>query len=136
MKVFGKVILAGAVLACAFAAPTIARAADFSGNWSVAGHMSMPGGGWAQVSPVCKFQQSGGAISGYCKGPNGEGPAAGKEFGAKIVWHWDVTATTSLGRSGVVSFSGILGSDGIIRGTWITTAFPGYTGDYTGTPVK
>jgi hypothetical protein len=129
---FACALLAGAAL---LAFPGTASAADFSGNWSIAGHMTTDVG-VAQVSPVCKFVQAGGAITGECKGPNGEGPAAGKVFGDKIIWHWNHTATTAYGATGVSSFTGILGSDGVIRGTWGSTMAPGYTGDWTGTPVK
>ncbi|HXW76081.1 MAG TPA: hypothetical protein VEJ20_01590, partial [Candidatus Eremiobacteraceae bacterium] len=73
---------------------------------------------------------------GECKGPNGEGPAAGKVFGDKIIWHYDHTATTPLGQDGVATFTGILGSDGVIRGTYGDSTVPGYSGAWTGTPVK
>jgi hypothetical protein len=135
MSVITRLMFMCAVLGCALAAPSLAQAADFSGTWQVTGHIQQPGGFVGQVSPVCVFHQSGGVVSGECKGPNSEGAMRGAVDGNKIVWHWSLTAITSIGGTGVASFSGIRGSDGVIRGTWTATFAPG-TGDWTGTKIK
>jgi hypothetical protein len=135
MKAFTKLVVALALSACAIALPGIARAADFSGNWQVTGHMTAPDGAIAQVAPVCSFHQDGDELKGECKGPNGEGPIEGTVDGRKIVWHWSHTATTSVGVTGTTYFHGIRGDDGVIRGTWTADWVPG-TGDFTGTKIK
>jgi len=99
-----------------------AGAANFSGMWSVSGTMNT-GPTIAKVSPVCTLRQSGNALSGTCRGPNGVGTASGELNGARILFQWHVAATNSIGMSGVATFHGALGPDGVIRGTWTFTGF-------------
>jgi hypothetical protein len=135
VKALTKLVVALAVVVCAIALPGVARAADFSGNWQVTGHMAAPDGTLFQLSPVCKFHQDGDDLTGECKGPNAEGPIKGTIDGNKVVWHWSHTATTPVGVSGTTYFHGIRGDDGVIRGTYTTDYAPG-TGDWTGTQIK
>lgn len=109
--------------------PAIVGAADFSGTWVVNGTIGTPA--VAQVSPVCVLKQDGKGIRGSCKGPHGLGPAQGKVDGEKIVWHWDDEATDKSGFTGTSTFSGILGSDGVVNGTWTSTAVPNESGTFT-----
>ena len=113
--------LAGFALCAVPAQP--AGAANFSGTWSVSGTMTTATS-IAKVSPVCTLRQSGDALSGTCRGPNGVGPATGELNGVRILFQWHVTRTNSIGMSGIATFHGALGSDGVIRGTWTFTGFP------------
>jgi len=113
--------LAGFVLLTVTAQP--AGAANFSGTWSVSGTMTTATS-IAKVSPVCTLRQSGDALSGTCRGPNGAGAATGELNGARILFQWHVTRTNSIGMSGVATFHGTLGGDGVIRGSWTFTGFP------------
>ena len=116
--------LAGLAL---LAAPTQpAGAANFSGTWSVSGTMTNGN----KVSPVCTLRQSGDALSGTCRGPNGVGTATGELNGARILFQWHVARTNAIGMSGVATFHGVLGPDGVIRGTWTFTGFNA-TGSFT-----
>jgi hypothetical protein len=116
MNLFTKVSLAcavGAVMIFA-AAPRPADAAGASGRWSISGHSASG----SSVTPVCVITQSGGRISGTCRGPNASGPVAGTVNGATIAFSWRTMATTGVGYTGVVSFRGVLGRDGVVRGTY------------------
>jgi hypothetical protein len=104
-------------------------AANFSGTWSVSGTMTSATS-IAKVSPVCTLRQSGDALSGTCRGPNGVGAATGELNGARILFQWHVARTNSIGMSGVATFHGALGPDGVIRGTWTFSGFPA-TGTFT-----
>jgi hypothetical protein len=84
----------------------------------------------AKVSPVCTLRQSGDALSGTCRGPNGVGTATGELNGARILFQWHVARTNAIGMSGVATFHGVLGPDGVIRGTWTFTGFNA-TGSFT-----
>jgi hypothetical protein len=113
--------LAGFALLAATAQP--AAAAGFSGTWSVSGTMTTATS-IARVSPVCTLRQSGDALSGTCRGPNGVGTATGEVNGARVLFQWHAVRTNSIGMSGVATFHGTLGGDGVIRGTWTFTGFP------------
>ncbi len=128
-----KRLFAGAVVACALALvfPIIAEAVTFAGTWAVSGRLGATG----SVSPVCVFRQSGIAVSGTCKGPNGTGSALGAVRGAAIEWQWHVVRTDPQGYSGIVTFRGTLGSDGVIRGTWAFAGVDGI-GEFTAQRVR
>jgi hypothetical protein len=64
-----------------------ADAANFAGTWTVAGTLGNPI--VATSAPVCVFRQSGNAISGSCKGPNGIGSADGSVNGRAMAYHRD-----------------------------------------------
>lgn len=131
MNAIAKACFASALAGFAlFAVPARpAEAANFSGTWSVSGTMTTTTS-IAHVSPVCTLRQSGDALSGTCRGPNGVGAAAGELNGARVLFQWHVTATNSIGLSGIATFHGALGSDGVIRGTWTFTGFRA-TGTFT-----
>jgi hypothetical protein len=129
--------VASALVALAFAVciPTVARA-DVSGNWQIVGHIELPNGNVFQSSPVCKFKQDGVAISGQCKGPNSAGTAKGTLTGDKVVFQMYTHAITPYGFNGTSYFSGVIGPDGVMRGTYTTSETEGYSGAWTGTPIK
>jgi hypothetical protein len=106
--------------------PVAASAASYAGTWSVSATMSS-----AHASPVCKFAQSGNALSGTCKGPDGAGSASGVVSGREVSFTWHVVRTNAIGATGAASFRGVLGNDGVIRGTWTFTAAPGQSGTFT-----
>jgi hypothetical protein len=106
---------------------SIADAANFAGTWAFSGS----NGAGGMVAPVCVFRQNASKIGGSCKGPNGIGSAAGLVNGRAIVLQWHVIATTSRGTSGIVTFKGVWGSDGDIRGTWLHSAAPAVIGPFT-----
>lgn len=129
-----KILCCALVLFVAAFAPSAARAADFSGTWVVNGTIGSPPVG--TVSPVCVFKQDGKDVRGSCKGPHGLGPAHGTVDGEKISWHWDDEATDKTGSTGTATFNGVLGADGTIKGTWISTAIPDASGTFTMQKVK
>jgi hypothetical protein len=112
----------------------VASADDFSGMWVVSGSIGNPVVG--RVLPVCIFKQDGNQIHAWCKGPNGLGSAEGTANGKEIMFHWDDVATNEMGWDATSTFKGKLGSDGVIRGTWTTTAIPNATGTWNGQKVK
>jgi hypothetical protein len=114
--------------------PGIANAANFAGTWAVSGTLGNPV--VATASPVCVFKQDGNEIHGSCKGPNGLGSADGAVDGQKIVFNWHHVATTAVGITGTSSFKGVLESDGVIRGTWTSSAIPNAWGTFTAQRVK
>jgi len=105
---------------------------NVAGRWQVEGSLEGPDGA-ARATPVCDFQQTGGAISGKCKGPNAEGPASGVLAGKHVSWKWQPSPTTPIGASGTAWFQGDLGADGVIRGTWGADVLPGVKGEFTQT---
>lgn len=131
-----KRLLAGAIFGFALFAfmPSLAQADTFAGTWAVSGTLGRPVVG--TVSPVCVFRQSGAAISGTCRGPNGIGSAVGAARGASIEWQWRIIATTRQGWSGIATFRGTLYRDGVIRGSWTHSGAPGYVGQFTAQHVR
>ena len=132
MHVIARVVLASALgFALVAPAPQPASAAvSFAGKWSVSGTMAA-GNFVGKVSPVCVFRQSGDAISGTCRGPNGVGSAAGTVNGNRILFAWHSIRTNAIGVTGTETFHGALGGDGVIRGTWTFSSVPGVTGTFT-----
>jgi hypothetical protein len=138
MEVVVHRFVIAALCAAVICVPVAAKAADFSGKWTVAGTMSTPGGGMT-IAPVCTFKQdASGALTGSCKGPSYLGSIDGAVDGDTIVWHWHGVATGDDQAPNVTAtFKGTLGSDGIIRGNWTDTLVPeGASGIFTAQPVK
>jgi hypothetical protein len=123
---YGSVLLG---FGLCLATPMAANASIFSGTWSVSGTLGNPVAG--TVAPVCKFVTSGSRIAGTCRGPNGVGNASGEFNGRAITFAWRHVATTSLGYTAIATFKGILGGDGVIRGTWRSSATPALLGRFT-----
>ncbi|MFZ1125822.1 MAG: hypothetical protein WAN59_11855 [Candidatus Baltobacteraceae bacterium] len=109
--------------------PAAAGATGFAGTWSVSGTLGNPV--VAKVSPVCTFAQSGVRLAGTCRGPNAAGPAAGTTNGRAISWTWRAAAQNAIGASGLATFQGTLGTDGVIRGMWKFSAEPRLIGSFT-----
>jgi hypothetical protein len=128
---FAFAIIVFALLVCA---PRAADAANFAGTWAVSGTMGDPV--FFHASPICVFKQDGDKLSGSCKGPNGLGSAEGAVDDKKIVWHWYHIATNSVGVDGTATFRGVLGDDGVIRGTLTDTYAPDAGGPFTAQKVK
>jgi hypothetical protein len=122
------VLLAGGTISVV--AGGAAAAADFSGTWSASAVYEQNGRIVYTTTPVCTFQQSGSRISGTCKGPNALGPAAGTANGATISWQWEATANAT-GQTGVSTWNGTLGPDGVIRGQMSGAAMPSVTAPFT-----
>ena len=118
-----------AVFGLVASATAPADAANFAGTWSVSGRIGNPV--VATSAPVCVFRQSGNAISGSCKGPNGIGSADGVVNGRAIAWRWHIIATTSIGLAGTATYRGVWGSDGVVRGTWTHSRRLGASGPFT-----
>jgi hypothetical protein len=99
-------------------------AVNFSGTWHISGTLrtSVSVG---SLAPVCVLKQSGDTILGPCRGPNGQGNATGIVNANRIQLTWNEIRTTAFGLTGVITFHGALGSDGVIRGTWTSSAVPG-----------
>ena len=87
-----------------------------------------PGG---DRSPVCTFQQNGNQLTGTCTGPNSRGSAVGLVNGAGVTFQWQMISTDSIGLSGIASFSGKLGPDSVVRGSWTFSGRPGARGQFT-----
>ncbi len=132
MQVIARVVLVSALVGFALSAqPSPSAAAlNFAGKWSVSGTI-VRGNFFGKVSPVCVFRQSGDALSGTCRGPNGIGSAAGTINANRILFEWHSIATTSIGVTGTEIFHGVLGGDGVIRGTWTFSTLPGAVGTFT-----
>jgi hypothetical protein len=107
----------------------VANAATFAGTWAYSATLGRPV--IATSAPVCVLRQSGNTLSGSCKGPNGIGSGAGIVNGRAILLQWHHIATTSIGRTGTATYHGVWGSDGVVRGTWVDTVWPGVTGTFT-----
>ncbi len=113
----------GAVIAISTA--TNVAAADFSGTWAVSASITSHGRLVGTITPVCKFDQSGNELTGFCKGPNARGPASGIVNGRTLSWQWSTSATTTIGLSGFQTFQGRLYPDGVIRGVSRSSNLPG-----------
>ena len=125
MNVIAKLRSGSALILCAIlASASSAGAANFAGSWAVSGRIGNPV--VATSAPVCVFRQTGNAISGSCKGPNAIGSADGAVNGRTIAWRWHAIATNQVGLSGTVTYRGVWGSDGVIRGTWTHSRVRGY----------
>jgi hypothetical protein len=124
-----------ACVASAFAALGIllsqnsAAAANFAGTWAISGTIGDPV--IAIATPNCTFKQDGDTISGTCEGPGAKGSADGAVDGSTIVWHWHMVAKTTSGLAGEATFTGVMGSDGDVSGTWTHSAVTGVTGKFT-----
>jgi hypothetical protein len=131
MNMIAKLAYASALAGFAFVASSAgsADAANFAGTWTVAGTLGNPV--VATSAPVCVFRQSGNAISGSCKGPNGIGSAVGSVNGRAILWRWNIIATNAVGLAGIATYHGVWGSDGVVRGTWTHSRRPGVYGPFT-----
>jgi hypothetical protein len=131
MNMIAKLAYASALAAFALVASATAPAdaANFAGTWTVAGTLGNPV--VATSAPVCVFRQSGNAISGSCKGPNGIGSAVGSVNGRAILWRWNIIATNAVGLAGIATYHGVWGSDGVVRGTWTHSRRPGAYGPFT-----
>lgn len=117
--------------ALAVSAPGIASAANYAGTWSFSGRM----GNVETIAPVCVFRQAGNTLGGSCKGAAGIGSVTGGGVnGARVTWRWNRIATSSLQRTSVVTFFGILGPRGI-SGTFTDSAQPGGVGAFSGYKV-
>jgi len=123
--------LAGFALAISF--PGIAGAANFAGSWAFSGTLGNPV--LATSAPICVFRQNGSAISGSCKGPYGIGSANGSVNGSAIYFQWHVIATRAGGLGGIATYHGYWGGDGVVRGTWWHSTYPGIVGNFTGQKV-
>ena len=113
------------------AMPLAAAARDFSGSWHLSGTIQDNGRLVFTATPVCVFQQAGPKLTGTCKGPNSMGPAAGVVDGATISFQSDVTPISSIGATGALQCSGVLGPDGVIRGQMRFSGLPGLVGAFT-----
>lgn len=114
--------------------PSVASAATFAGTWAFSGTLGSPAFG--SSAPVCVLRQMGNELAGSCRGPNGVGPAQGLVSGRNIVVRWRDTRTTSRGITGTATYSGYLDADGVIRGTWRFSPFPGASGEFSAQRIR
>jgi len=114
--------------------PLAAQAAspDVSGVWRVRAHAEVDGQTVAEARPDCVFHQEGSRLTGACKGPKSEGPITGTVDGAHVAWDWQAKAFAEGGATGLVSFKGDIGADGVMRGSWTGSVLPGLVGAFTG----
>lgn len=124
------VAVAGAMAAGLAAQGARAADANVTGAWSISGRIEADGA-LAVARPDCAFQQTGAELTGTCKGPNAHGPIKGQVAGQKISFRWETTSDTDVGMSGVATFDGVLGADGVIRGAWTAKQLPGASGEFT-----
>jgi hypothetical protein len=120
--------IAGAVMALAFAGPMVANASS-TATWAIAASIHAPGG-FEYVNPVCTFVSHGDAFKGSCAGASNAGPASGSTDGPRVIFRWWHTPKNPKGWKGISTFKGVLGHDGIIRGTWIDTSMGHWVGDW------
>jgi hypothetical protein len=117
-------------LALAVSVPARADDIDFSGAWSISGHI-VTGNLLTTVSPICAFRQTGDRLTGSCKGPNAAGAATGVAEGRNISFQWRHVAANAVGLSGVSTFRGALGPDNVVRGFWTISRLPNASGSFT-----
>jgi len=122
--------LAGLVLAVS--SSVAAEAAVFGGVWTVSASLGHPV--VETTAPTCVFKQSGGKISGTCKGPSAAGPAVGSVSGNVVLWSWHKIPTNRLQVNSIATYHGTF-AGGVIRGTWTDTADPGILGTFVGQRV-
>jgi len=124
-----------AAFALFVASPLAVQAATFAGTWAFTGTFVEKGGMYV-TAPVCVLRQTGNMLAGSCKGPNAIGSANGTVNGRTIVLQWHAVSTNAAtrGRGGVSTLKGTWGSDGVVRGTIVSTSTPG-TGVLTGQKV-
>ena len=127
----------------AFAQSMLAQpqAADVSGAWQVTGAINA-GAAVASATPVCTFtlqqggtlqrggKQTGAPFAGACEGPHARGPVTGTVAGRHITWQWRASPRTLVGMDGVSIFTGDLGADNVIHGTWTASQLPGASGTF------
>jgi hypothetical protein len=132
MKSFARVgyvtIASGFVFILGLSA--VAQAASYAGSWVLRGAIMGRGTYIETIAPVCVFRQDGDEIQGTCKGSAGLGSVEGAVDGSTIVFHWNRIGTTSEQFTSTLTFKGVWGADGIIRGEWTDTAFPRVTGTF------
>ena len=131
MRLMRLVRTSALVMVALTAFPGIADAANFAGTWTFSAVMAT-----AQSSPVCVLRQSGNAVAGTCKGPNGMGAASGIVNGNAILLRWSAIRTNAIGMSGLITYHGTWGSDGVIRGTWTASPIPGEVGTFSAQKLR
>lgn len=104
-----RLLIAAAVLALS---PAAALAADLSGAWKINGSFDSMG---INYSLTCTLTQTGSALAGPCKGPQGEDiKATGSVDGATAVISYD---TNYQGAPVHLDYKGAVQSDGSLKGT-------------------
>ena len=111
------------IAASAFAAGS----SDLTGNWAV--HISVSGNDSDQE---CKFVQTGGKLTGTCKGPEKDLPITGTIEGNKLLWQYDSEYN---GSPLTVKFTATLDGSDKISGTVDVDPF-NVSGDFTATRSK
>lgn len=107
-----------------------AAEANVAGTWAISGRIEADGA-LAVARPQCVFQQAAGAVTGTCKGPNSHGSVTGTIAGEKVSFRLETIPDTDVGMHGLATFEGVLGADGVIRGTWTAAQLPGASGEFT-----
>ena len=103
-----KLLIAAAVLALT---PVAAFAADLSGAWKINGNFDSMG---VTYSLTCTLTQTGAALAGPCKGPQGEDiKATGSFDGTTATISYD---TTYQGTPVHLDYKGALQPDGTLKG--------------------
>jgi hypothetical protein len=129
MNSIGRICATAAALGFAFAisAPARADETDLSGKWSVSGQM-IAGSMFMSFAQICDLKQTGDQIAGPCRGPNGGCSAVGVVNGANIDLTCRTSYTNSPNLAGVSTLHGAVGADGIVRGSYTHSKFPGANG--------
>jgi hypothetical protein len=92
-------------------APAAAFAADLSGSWTINGNFNDQ----IKYSLTCALKQTGTALAGPCKGPQGEAiTATGSYDGTNAVISYD---TTYQGNPVHLDYKGTVQADGSLAGT-------------------
>jgi hypothetical protein len=133
MKLVPKVLFASA-LAVLFAlgiAPNAAKADYFTGHWKFSGHSAAE-----DMAAVCVIAvNSHGDVLGQCTGPFGVAKAEGVTNGEHIVLRVHHEGEHPGDVSGVATLTGVWYGDGVIKGTFVDSPFPGVVGHFTGVPA-
>jgi len=136
MNRVGRISFATALAALLFVAytPSIANADYFTGNWSFSGVLGHPT--IEELAGVCEIAvNSHGLVAGSCKGPFGVAKADGETNGYNIVLRVHHLGTRPGGVTGVATLKGVWHRDGVIRGVFTDSPFPGEHGEFIGRPV-
>jgi hypothetical protein len=121
-----------AALLAVGSSPLAAKADYFTGRWSFHGSL----GHVEQMVGLCEIAVNHhGDVLGSCKSPFGVAKAEGVTNGYNIVLRIHHIGAHAGDVTGIATLNGVWHRDGVIRGTFTDSPFPGMHGDFIGVPV-
>jgi hypothetical protein len=136
MKVVARISYAAALAALLAVAssPLAAKADYFTGKWDFHGALGHPA--VEQMVGLCLIAVNHhGDVAGSCTSPFGVAKAEGVTNGYNIVLRIHHIGAHAGDVTGIATLTGIWHHDGVIRGTFTDSPFPGMHGSFIGVPV-